>query len=149
MAAQLGSWACAEAAPGCCAGKGKALEVRLGLQLFAALMLSHRGSGRAPVCACNTHQVKALRLPQLTGARCTALQGTSAGISRVNLHSRRRVPLSMQEQQPQPNRIKILPSCKLTQSISADAGRQHAAAARREVTAAPARQPRRLVRARQ
>ena len=40
--------------------------------------------------------------PKLTGARCTAVHGTSAGMSRVNQHNRQCVPLHMQEQQPRP-----------------------------------------------
>ena len=87
----------------------RAREVSLGLQPFAALMLSHMGSIRAAVCACNTRPVSSVRLlvwlasagPQLTGACSTALHGTSAGMSRVTQHSRRCALCTMQEQQPQ------------------------------------------------
>ena len=40
----------------------RAQEVRLGLHLLAALMLSDMDRGKAVVCACQTRQVSAVRL---------------------------------------------------------------------------------------
>ena len=125
----------------------------LGLQLCAAPVLSHMGSIRAAVWACNTCPGSAVRLlvspalagPQLTGARCMGLQlacpqlTSNAGDARLFI---------CRSSSPSPL-VQELPSYTLPCSFSADAGWQHASAARRDVAAAPAWQPCRQVRAHQ
>ena len=76
-----------------------------GAYQFFALMLFHMGSSVCPQhmsSPCLQLRVSpAWAGPQLTSARCTALHGTSAGMSRLDRHNRHCAPLHMQEQQLQ------------------------------------------------